>query len=402
MSSDRSTAVPILPMLPVANRVQQLVALQVSPPNAANGVRLLQHLTASGFFEALPSVFVVLPISDLSSLPADLDASFTPQQLALLIPESKFADESATAKVAQWAGQGVRIFVGDTADLESPSEPMRQYGVAYRFSSKLGLPQVVQAAIDQAPAHLHWAKNINTEQQLQTAAEAGFSLFSGNYAFTSSHTHQPSDGGARARLLKLLGLVSRDADSHELEELFRQDAALSYMLLKLVSTAAFARPVSVTSFAQAIQLLGRRQLQRWLQLLLYASQQQGSGALNPLMLRAAFRASLLEVIAKKRGASKEELDSAFMVGMFSLLDVLFGSSLAEILQPLVLPSEVRAALLSKQGVLGAQLQLASVCDLANSVLTQSSLEEIGLDATTYYECMAQAYAWVVQVCSELP
>ena len=72
--------------------------------------------------------------------------------------------------------------------------------------------------------------------------------------------------------MTMLALLARDADSRELEAQLKQDPGLSYHLLKLVNSAAFSSGTHIASFGQAISRIGRRQLQRWLQLLLYARQ----------------------------------------------------------------------------------------------------------------------------------
>jgi EAL and modified HD-GYP domain-containing signal transduction protein len=136
------------------------------------------------------------------------------------------------------------------------------------------------------------------------------------------------DGTSRKRLLALLGLLARDADSRELEVLLKQDPALAYHLLKLVNSAAFALSSPIHSFGQAINVLGRRQLQRWLQLLLYA-RQQDDGLANPLLPLAAVRAHDGR-LAKALGWDRDQQDMAFVAGVFSLLDVLLAMPMTEI------------------------------------------------------------------------
>jgi EAL and modified HD-GYP domain-containing signal transduction protein len=125
----------------------------------------------------------------------------------------------------------------------------------------------------------------------------------------------------------MLALLARDADSRELEILLKQDPALSYHLLKLVNSAAFAA-VPDHQLRPGDQPLGRRQLQRWLQLLLYA-RQHPDGPPNLLLPLAALRAAQLEALCKRDGGDRDEQDLAFMTGVFSLLDRLFRMPMAE-------------------------------------------------------------------------
>lgn len=87
----------------------------------------------------------------------------------------------------------------------------------------------------------------------------------------------PKAGGdraaSRALALQLVQLLARDADTHEIEALLRHDPALSYHLLRLVNSQGIGNGRRVSSFAQAILILGRQQLRRWLKPMLFAARQ---------------------------------------------------------------------------------------------------------------------------------
>ena len=148
----------------------------------------------------------------------------------------------------------------------------------------------------------------------------------GSAATTRCEPHQrtkATTAAPRAPPADLLALLARDADSRELEAQLKQDPALSFHLLKLVNSAAFSRGTPITSFGQAISRLGRRQLQRWLQLLLYARHAAGRPAQPAAAAGGAARGALLEALCKRDGGDRDEQDLAFMAGVFSLLDRLF-------------------------------------------------------------------------------
>jgi EAL and modified HD-GYP domain-containing signal transduction protein len=400
MTFTNSSSLPLGSFLPVVNSKQQLVAMRpdFAVKSTPDVLEVIQHLKSIDFFEALSSILILLPISDFDLLPVDLDERFPASKIILCVPVSKLLSDQGRLKVKHFSAKGFNILAEDTSSM-TPADWDGCRNISIDFHS--GCPAPIKPVLLRLHSGQHLARNIVSRHHLQEALDAGFKLFSGEYAFAAPQKNKSSDGSARTRLLKLLGLVSRDAESSELEILFKQDSNLSYMLLKLVSSAAFAQTVKVTSFGQAINLLGRRQLQRWLQLLLYARQDDSTGALNPLMLRAAFRASLMEAICQQRGGNKDEQDCAFMIGMFSLLDKLFDSPLEPILRPLNLADEVLDALINRGGASGAQLGLVELADRSNTGELAKLLSLIEMDAPSYYQCMTKAYLWVNQVCQDM-
>jgi EAL and modified HD-GYP domain-containing signal transduction protein len=390
----------ITTFLPVFNQQQQLLAL--SPDLAAldqdAAIAALQHWKQLELFEQLPTLNWMVYVRDLNQLPTDLHQRLPANKIMLCIPEQVCQEQELQTRLKHFARSGFRIY---TDDFQSVSDLAWSDTKDIVIDGQAGVPFSAKLWMLRLPQGQHWAKNVDTAAVLEQAVATGFKLFSGDYAFHPAKNNSTADGSAKTRLLKLLGLVARDADSKELEDLFKQDANLSYLLFRLVSSAAFAQTVKVSNFGQAINLLGRRQLQRWLQLLLYAKQSDQGGALNPLMARAAFRAAMMEALAQRMGFNRDMSDGAFMVGMFSLLDTLFASTLAEVLQPLNLQEDYIAALLQRSGPLGRCLQLTEMADRYYQPTLRGMLTELALSEDDYLLSVTHAFAWVNQVCKDM-
>jgi c-di-GMP phosphodiesterase len=240
------------------------------------------------------------------------------------------------------------------------------------------------------------ALGVDSFSAWERCRKSGFTWFAGNYALHPAPGMQPRNATRHALVLQLLTLITHDADSRELEKVVKQDPQLSYQLLRLVNSVAFSPGHTITSFNHAITMLGRRPMQRWLQLLLYA-RPEGAGK-NPLLPRAAMRAALMEALFPF--ASADMRDLAFMTGMFSLLDVMLNESMAKLLAPLRLAVEVNRALLERSGSLGPALRAVEAGEKGDLPLADV-LAETHIEPTAWTQALIRACHWAVRVSREV-
>jgi hypothetical protein len=207
----------------------------------------------------------------------------------------------------------------------------------------------------------------------------------------------PKAGGAQAasrvHALQMVQLVAADADTHEIEALLRRDPTLSYNLLRLVNSLGMSTGRRITSFSQALLILGRQQLRRWLNLMLFAAR-QGDMRSAMLLARVALRARALELLAKSRGLDKNTQEQGFMTGMFSLLGVLFGMALPELLAPLALGEAVHAALLRREGELASLLTLLETAERGDLDGVGAQLEMLQIPREEFNRAVLDAACWM--------
>jgi EAL and modified HD-GYP domain-containing signal transduction protein len=380
---------PLVDIRSVANAHNEWVALLLG---AAGGS--FDGATLQAVFGAPELLAAVAPLDCIVLL--DSPAVLTPAVLTLLPPDRVvlavaahvLRDEAMARRLASLQEDGYRVLL-DGPLPEGVQPPPVPRGVSRDVSGYRDAD--AGAAAPAAPLALrgpHLARGVDSLACMRACEQAGFAWFSGTYALDDApaHAEDPArhdDGTTRRRLMTMLALLARDADSRELEAQLKQDPGLCYHLLKLVNSAAFSAGPQIASFGQAINRIGRRQLQRWLQLLLYA-RQHPDGLPNLLLPVAARRGAMLE--------DHDEQGLAFMTGVFSLLDRLFRTPMAQLLRGLTLPPEVEAALLAREGQLGQRLRLCEAPGPDRHLLAAA-----GIDSLAWWQGQLHAYHWAIQV-----
>ena len=243
------------------------------------------------------------------------------------------------------------------------------------------------------------AEKVDSTLQRDFCHELGCDLFQGYYfarpTILSGKPVQPS----AMLLLKLLSQVAADADTQDLEDTLKHAPDLTVHLLRLVNSVAFGLPRKISSVRTALTLLGRAQLHRWVQIMVFAQQSSTHTAADPLVQTAAVRGHLMERLTQTLRPGDELLaDRAFMVGMLSLIDALFGKPMEDVLKPLNLEDTVHEALLNRGGWIGYLLRLVEGIELADRDVTVTllgGLENLSLD--TLNRLQVEAMSWAARL-----
>jgi len=246
---------------------------------------------------------------------------------------------------------------------------------------------------------LFLAEKVENQEIARNCIALNFQMLQGFYFAKPEIISGKRIDPSKLSLLKLLLLVVKDSDVTEIENELKYQPGLSYNLLRMVNSAASGLPSTINSIKRAIMILGRKQLQRWIQILLYAAKQKDGSASDALMQTATVRGKLLEFIAiADRPHDKNHHDRAFMVGTLSLLDTLLGIEMSELVSSLSIQKDMGDALLNRRGYLGRQLELIEAHEKGEFEKVSSMLAELGfLSISEFTRMELEAAAWANRI-----
>jgi EAL and modified HD-GYP domain-containing signal transduction protein len=298
-------------------------------------------------------------------LQTDLVEILDPQRIVLELPAATRITGPLVQRCAELARQGFAFAIEAGEGDLAAAAPLLRLARFVKIDSIRTAPERLAAVAGALKARSIRvvAEGVESAAALDRCRRAGCALFQGYHFAAPEMIAARRAVPAKAAMLRLLSLAYAGAPIGEIEAALKAQPSLGYNLLRLVNSAASGLRQPIGSLRQALLVVGHRQLQTWLQLLLYAGEHGKGDGHSPLLQTAAMRARLMELVARRARPGTTDLpDRAFMTGMLSLMDRLLGVTREGLLADLNVADDVRDALLRGAGVLADLLYLAQALE----------------------------------------
>lgn len=234
------------------------------------------------------------------------------------------------------------------------------------------------------------AEKVETAEQFERMRELGIKLFQGFWFAQPQLVQARTIRPTQATIIQLINLVRQQAGTEEIEELLKKDPTLSFNLLRFINSSGFGLSCEITSFRHAVMILGLKKLFRWAALLLTTS--RADGAPPAVGQTAVVRGRLMELLTAEM-LPPEECDHAFVVGVFSLLDVMLGQPMDKALEAVALPQTVVDALVHGTGPFAPFLDLTRACESGDDASFARAANALQLSNHQVNWAHLQALTW---------
>ena len=238
------------------------------------------------------------------------------------------------------------------------------------------------------------AGNIDTMEQFEKIKKYGVcSLYEGEFYRLPVTKGDTEIVPLKANYIQLLNMVnSGDFDLTDAADIISKDTALTMLLLKMANTRA--RNSEITSIRHAVAMLGQRDLKVWINtaIINVICADKPNEIMRLSLIRAKFAENLAGVFELSLKA--EEL---FIMGLFSIMDVVMEKSMAEVLKEIRISKDVADALIDKKGNLAPVMDFILKYETADwsDVSRQMILHKI--DVMQVHDAYMNALVWYKEI-----
>lgn len=314
----------------------------------------------------------------------------------LELPVDIGADPELVARLVQLHGRRFRFALDHVSEADETFAKLLPYAEAVKIDLHEIEPPMLSkfASVLKSAGKILVAMGVESQADFDNAHALGFDRFQG-YFFARSHVGARRASAPRQALLNLLQLLASEPTVAQLEAELKLNPVLVMHVMRLANSPSFGVGHKVTTLREAINATGTDRIARWTQLLLYADGRKVALEDDPLLQLAATRARFMELaVSQLSEADLNEQDSAFLAGVLSFVDAVFGGPLEAAVDMLMLARPIRTAIVKREGVLGQLLNVVEALERGEWSRVDEVCKQLApLDASLVAKLGLEAAEW---------
>jgi EAL and modified HD-GYP domain-containing signal transduction protein len=235
------------------------------------------------------------------------------------------------------------------------------------------------------------ADKVETQDNFSIFRDMGFDYFQGYFfvrPVTVSNKNLPA---SKLSLVELMGASSSESfDVESVNSVIEHDVGLSYMLLRFINNPTINKRYKITSLRHALNYMGEVEIKKFIALLALANLSDD----KPLELLhlSLVRAKFCDLLGIEKNIGNNP-PTAFLVGLFSMLDALLDQKMETLIEKLPLVDEVKEALCGGQNDLSMYLMLVKAFESGNWLKVIRISKMLEIDQKLLHSLFNEAILW---------
>ena len=357
---------------------------------AVDGLELIESM---GIETLSDDKEIFVPVSNISVF-SDVESQCSAPhgRIVFIIDNTIPPVEMYIKRLRQLKEMGYRLAVRKLAvsDFGSYAEIMQLADYVFLNSKKIAIEKA-RLYFGKLYPHIRLcAGGIDTMEAFESLKQTGgYQLYEGEFYRVPVTKGEHEVAPLKANYIELLNIVNNDNfELTDAADVIGRDTALTISLLQMVNRMTVNS--GITTIRHAAAMLGQRELKKWINTAvvnkLYADKPSEITRLS--LLRAKFAEGLAPMF--DLAAKTEEL---FLMGLFSVLDVILEKPMEEALKMVKVTGEVRDALTKESGPFAQVYELMKQYEAANWQEVSRILILRNIEVDTISEVYFNALSW---------
>lgn len=323
-------------------------------------IDLLNKISIETFTNGKP---IFVPISNLHLLSQFYETSKTiPSKVILKIDNSVTTEDMYINRIIFLKDLGYKFAFKLSKSFENCNKLIS-------FMDYLIVDQVTSnkkkslAFIEKYPDVITVASNINTYNMFKLSIATKYNLFEGKFYRVPLTIGETEISPIKGICIELINSVKdNNFDINVVSKVIEKDTSLSISLLKLVNSQYINSEQKINTITQAAAMIGQNEIRKWASAA--ASTILSADKPNEINRLSLIRAKFAENLAPIFGLESHS-QSLFLMGLFSVLDVVLEKSINEALSIVSVSDNIKDALVYDRGPYFPLFEFMSFYEIAD-------------------------------------